>query len=282
MYCLDCGTPLQGAYCGQCGRPRRGPSTPRAVGAATAAQSGPVVADMPDARLSGAAGTALVTVPPATGDGRRCLVCGGWVPGAGRCPACGEMADVTDDVGRAAAQAGAKHVHAVDRGSRGSRGRALLADEAMLLKAILIPLALVGVVVALSGVAGFVLVAAVALLAVVPASIADGRGGDRLSWYLYGVLLFPVAVGHALMIPTLGEKPGAASGDRQLRALVGGAAALFITLCVGFVTSELAAAGSRSAGTDACYELADEGRYASSASERIALQRAAASCLRAR
>lgn len=255
---------------------------PDVAGTANSALSRATVADVPTGWRADCAGSSGPLLKSAPGDGRRCLACGGWVAGAGRCPACGDVADVPDDVGRAAVQAGAKHVYALDRASRGRGVRGFLSADDMRLKTILIALALLGVAVAVSGVAGFVFVAAVALLAVVPASIADDRGGHRPAWYLYGVLLFPVAVAHALMLPPSGNQPAAGSGDRQLRALMGGAAALFITICLGLITIELAASASSADDTDACYELSDQARDASGTSDAASLYDAAADCLEQR
>ena len=120
--------------------------------------------------------------------------------------------------------------------------RASLSGDDMAAKAGLTALAVVGVIVAVGSVAGCVFVAAVAVLALVPASIAQARGRSSLPWYVYGVLVFPLAVGHALMVPTFADGPGVSSGDRQLKALIGGAVALFISFGVGLITAGLAGA----------------------------------------
>lgn len=280
MYCVDCGTRLEGAFCGHCGRDVGDPApAPRAVDASTPTGSGLGASETPADRSTGEVEPPeYFFAAPAT-DGRRCLRCGGWVAGAATCAGCGGQPDVSDDVGRTAVQAGAQHVHALDMAARSSP---LRGGDAMLPKGALIVLALIGVVVALNGVAGFVLVVAVALLAVVPASIADGRGGHWLSWYVYGILILPVAVGHALMLPSADERPGAGSGDRQLRALVGAAAALFITFGVGVIVSGLAASSSEADDRSDCYELSSQSNRASAGSERASLLRAAADCLQGR
>lgn len=44
------------------------------------------------------------------------------------------------------------------------------------------------------------LLIAVALLGLIPASIASGKGRDFVTWWLYGAALFIVALPHSLML----------------------------------------------------------------------------------
>lgn len=274
-FCIDCGTSLAGAFCGQCGR-RANDDAPVAGRVDRSARIGAAVRADTGQGLGGAASYAYLAT-----DGRRCVPCAAWIAGAGRCPSCGGLgAEADDDVGRAAADAAASHVRAVDRSVRGGSVRAALSGDDMAAKVVLTVLALIGVAIAVNSVAGFVFVAAVAVLAVVPTSIAQSRGRQPLPWYVYGALLFPLAVGHALMLPTLVDGPGATAGDRQLRALVGGAAALFIALGVGLITNELAASSVQD--DDGCYELASEANTSNGAAERSLMLREAAACLEGR
>jgi hypothetical protein len=51
-----------------------------------------------------------------------------------------------------------------------------------------------------------IILIAVALLGLIPASIASGKGHDFVTWWLYGAALFIVALPHSLM---LGQSGGA-------------------------------------------------------------------------
>lgn len=77
-------------------------------------------------------------------------------------------------------------------------------------------------------------------------------------------------------MPTLAEGADNAAGDRQLRALLGGAAALFIALAVGLITNELATSSIDGVDSDACYELASQAGSSSSAADGASLYNAAA------
>jgi hypothetical protein len=278
-YCVDCGAALAGAFCGQCGRQADG--VPPRHGVVDA--SAPAAADPAGETVlrvgEGVVFQRSMSWAESSADGRLCVPCRSWVAGAGPCLVCGAMQQVDDEFGRNAATGGLRHVNALDRASRGSPVRAFLSADDILLKAVLAVLALIGLVVAVRGIAGVVLVGSVALLAVVPASIAEGRGGRRLAWYTYGVLIFPVAVAHALMLPTPEAPLGDSSGDRQLRAVVGGAAALFITLAVAWLANGLVASDSDPQDTSSCYELSAEAGAATNPADAAALDREAAACL---
>lgn len=61
----------------------------------------------------------------------------------------------------------------------------------------------------------FIVSAVVAvLIATIPASIARNKGRSFWLWYLYGLVLFIVALIHALLLPELGTRPGD-PGTRQ-------------------------------------------------------------------
>lgn len=275
-FCIDCGARLLGAFCGRCGRPASDEVRSADLDAGSGGLDGSAARGEEDADRS-------VFYPPVVTDGRRCFACATWVAGAGRCASCGGLGDeVDDDVGFAAARAAATHVGAVDRASRGGPVRGFLSADEAAVKLVLVVLALLGVAVAVSSLAGFVFVLAVAVLALVPASVARGRGRQPLAWYVYGVLIFPLAVGHALMLPTLAEGAYDAAGDRQLRALVGGAAALFIALAVGLITNEVATSSTDGVDNEPCYELASQANSAAGAAEQASLLYAAADCLEGR
>lgn len=49
-----------------------------------------------------------------------------------------------------------------------------------------------------------IILIAVALLGLIPASIAKGKGHDFVTWWLYGAALFIVALPHSLMLDQAG------------------------------------------------------------------------------
>lgn len=230
-YCVHCGTELVGAFCAGCGRPATESGQPAVAGRATPATATPTNASP---------AVPAPTEPALATNGRLCTSCRQWVPGAGRCSTCGDFGIVPHDEAVMMTRAAAQYVHTLDRSARGGAIRSRLNDGEIFGKLAMLALIVVAALVVMgslaSGPRGIVALLLLSFVATVPASIAHSKDRDWFVWFCYGWLLFPLAVGHALMLE---HDPDEKPGDRQLRALIGGAAALFISLGVGWAVASI-------------------------------------------